>query len=62
VVVSHDRWFLDRIATHIVAFEGNSEVVWFEGNFQQYAEDLKRRKGDDALEPSRISYRPLVRN
>jgi ATP-binding cassette ChvD family protein len=60
VVVSHDRWFLDRLATHILAFEGDSEVVWFEGNFEQYAEDLKRRKGPDALEPSRIKYRKLV--
>ncbi len=60
VVVSHDRWFLDRLATHILAFEGDSEVVWFEGNFEQYHEDLKRRKGADALEPSRIKYRKLV--
>ncbi|MCW2928294.1 MAG: heme transporter ATP-binding protein, partial [Thermoleophilia bacterium] len=60
VVVSHDRWFLDRLATHILAFEGDSEVVWFEGNFEDYAEDLKRRKGPDALEPSRIKYRKLV--
>ena len=60
VVVSHDRWFLDRLATHILAFEGDSEVVWFEGNFEQYAEDLKRRKGPDALEPTRIKYRKLV--
>jgi ATPase subunit of ABC transporter with duplicated ATPase domains len=60
VVVSHDRWFLDRLATHILAFEGESEVVWFEGNFEQYAEDLKRRKGPDALEPKRIKYRKLV--
>ena len=61
VVVSHDRWFLDRLATHILAFEGDSEVVWFEGNFEQYAEDLKRRKGPDALEPTSIKYRKLVR-
>jgi ATP-binding cassette ChvD family protein len=60
VVVSHDRWFLDRLATHILAFEGDSEVVWFEGNFEQYAEDLKRRKGPDALEPTKIKYRKLV--
>jgi ATP-binding cassette ChvD family protein len=60
VVVSHDRWFLDRLATHILAFEGDSEVVWFEGNFEQYAEDLKRRQGPDALEPTRIKYRKLV--
>jgi ATPase subunit of ABC transporter with duplicated ATPase domains len=61
VVVSHDRWFLDRIATHILAFEGDSEVVWFEGNFEQYHEDLKRRKGDDALLPKRVTYRKLTR-
>ena len=60
VVVSHDRWFLDRLATHILAFEGDSEVVWFEGNFEQYAEDIKRRKGPDALEPTSIKYRKLV--
>jgi sulfate-transporting ATPase len=61
VVISHDRWFLDRIATHILAFEGNSEVVWFEGNYQSYIEDLHRRKGADADQPHRIAYRPLVR-
>ena len=61
VVISHDRWFLDRIATHILAFEGDSEVVWFEGNFQAYHEDLKRRKGVDADQPHRIKYKPLVR-
>jgi ATP-binding cassette ChvD family protein len=60
VVISHDRWFLDRIATHILAFEGNSEVVWFEGNYAQYAEDLKRRKGDDAAQPHRIRYKRLT--
>jgi energy-dependent translational throttle protein EttA len=59
VVISHDRWFLDRIATHILAFEGNSEVVWFEGNYAEYAEDLKRRKGDDADSPHRIRYKKL---
>ena len=59
VVTSHDRWFLDRIATHILAFEGDSEVVWFEGNFEQYHDDLKRRKGDDALLPKRVTYRKL---
>ncbi len=59
VVISHDRWFLDRIATHILAFEGNSEVVWFEGNYAEYAEDLRRRKGDDADNPHRIRYKRL---
>ncbi len=59
VVISHDRWFLDRIATHILAFEGNSEVVWFEGNYADYEEDLRRRKGDDALQPHRIRYRRI---
>ncbi|HUF36851.1 MAG TPA: energy-dependent translational throttle protein EttA [Gemmatimonadales bacterium] len=60
VVISHDRWFLDRIATHILAFEGNSEVVWFEGNYADYAVDLKRRKGVDANQPHRIRYKKLV--
>jgi energy-dependent translational throttle protein EttA len=61
VVISHDRWFLDRIATHMLAFEGDSEVVWFEGNYQDYAADLKRRKGVDAGQPHRIRYKKLVR-
>ena len=61
VVISHDRWFLDRIATHILAFEGNSEVVWFEGNYQAYIEDLRKRKGPDADQPHRVTYRKLVR-
>ena len=60
VVISHDRWFLDRIATHILAFEGDSQVVWFEGNHQEYVEDLKRRKGEDAAQPHRIRYKPLA--
>jgi energy-dependent translational throttle protein EttA len=60
VVISHDRWFLDRIATHILAFEGNSEVVWFEGNYQEYVEDYKKRKGEDAAQPHRIRYKPLA--
>jgi ATP-binding cassette ChvD family protein len=60
VVISHDRWFLDRIATHILAFEGNSEVVYFQGNYADYAEDLKRRKGDDADQPHRIRYKRLA--
>jgi ATP-binding cassette ChvD family protein len=61
VVISHDRWFLDRIATHMVAFEGDSEVVWFEGNYQDYAADLKRRKGIEAGQPHRIRFKKLVR-
>jgi sulfate-transporting ATPase len=61
VIISHDRWFLDRVATHILAFEGNSEAVWFEGNYQAYIEDLKKRKGPDADQPHRIKYRKLVR-
>jgi ATP-binding cassette ChvD family protein len=61
VVISHDRWFLDRIATHILAFEGNSEVVFFEGNYQEYVEDFKRRRGDEAAQPHRIKYKPLTR-
>jgi sulfate-transporting ATPase len=59
VVISHDRWFLDRIATHILAFEGNSEVVFFQGNYADYAEDLKRRKGQDADQPHRIRYKKI---
>jgi ATP-binding cassette ChvD family protein len=59
VVISHDRWFLDRIATHILAFEGNSEVVWFEGNYSEYVADLKKRRGDEADEPHRMRYRSL---
>jgi energy-dependent translational throttle protein EttA len=61
VVITHDRWFLDRIATHILAFEGESEVVWFEGNYRAYAEDFHRRKGVDADRPHRIAYKKLVR-
>jgi energy-dependent translational throttle protein EttA len=59
VVISHDRWFLDRIATHILAFEGDSEVVWFEGNFADYEEDKRRRLGDEAVNPHRIKYRRI---
>jgi len=59
VVISHDRWFLDRIATHILAFEGNSEVVWFEGNYQEYVADYHRRKGEQADQPHRIRFKPL---
>jgi ATP-binding cassette ChvD family protein len=61
VVISHDRWFLDRIATHILAFEGDSQVVWFEGNYQEYVADFQRRRGADALQPHRIRYKPLTR-
>jgi ATP-binding cassette ChvD family protein len=62
VVVSHDRWFLDRIATHILAFEGDSQVVWFQGNYQDYEADLRRRIGAEADRPHRIKYRKLVRD
>jgi len=61
VVVSHDRWFLDRIATHILAFEGDSRVVWFEGNYQEYEADRKRRLGPEADQPHRVKYRKLIR-
>jgi ATPase subunit of ABC transporter with duplicated ATPase domains len=61
VVISHDRWFLDRIATHIIAFEGDSRVVWFEGNYQDYEADRHRRLGSEADQPHRIKYKPLVR-
>jgi ATPase subunit of ABC transporter with duplicated ATPase domains len=61
VVISHDRWFLDRLATHILAFEGDSHVEWFEGNFQAYEEDKRRRLGAESTEPHRIKYRPLQR-
>ena len=60
VVISHDRWFLDRIATHILAFESDSQVAWFEGNYQEYVEDYRRRKGEDASQPHRIRYKPLT--
>lgn len=61
VVISHDRWFLDRIATHILAFEGDSQLVWFEGNYQDYEADRKRRLGAEADRPHRIKYRKLTR-
>ena len=61
VVISHDRWFLDRIATHVLAFEGDSVVRWWEGNFTDYEADRKRRLGIDADQPHRIRYKPLVR-
>ena len=59
LVISHDRWFLDRIATHILAFEGDSQVTWFAGNYQEYEADRKRRLGNDAEQPQRIKYKPL---
>lgn len=62
VVISHDRWFLDRIATHMLAFEGDSHVEWFEGNFSDYEADYKRRKGADAAQPHRIKYKPITKN
>ena len=62
VVISHDRWFLDRIATHILAFEGDSKVVWFDGNYSEYENDRKERLGAAAEQPHRIKYRPLTRN
>ena len=61
MVISHDRWFLDRISTHILAFEGNSQVTWFEGNYDDYERDRRRRLGDDADNPKQIKYKPLVR-
>jgi len=61
VVISHDRWFLNKLATHILAFEGGSHVEWFEGNYQDYEQDKKRRLGDDALNPKRIKYKPISR-
>jgi ATPase subunit of ABC transporter with duplicated ATPase domains len=61
VIISHDRWFLDRLATHILAFEGDSHVEWFEGNFAGYLEDKRRRLGNEAVEPHRIKYKPLTR-
>lgn len=62
VIISHDRWFLDRVATHILAFEGDSEVVWFDGNFSEYEEDRKRRLGKDADTPKRVKYASITRN
>jgi sulfate-transporting ATPase len=61
VVISHDRWFLDRIATHILAFEGDSQATWFEGSWQEYADWVRETRGAEALEPHRIRYKPLVR-
>ena len=62
VVISHDRWFLDRIATHILAFEGDSQVVWCDGNYQTTRQNRKERLGTDADQPHRIKYKPLVRS
>jgi ATPase subunit of ABC transporter with duplicated ATPase domains len=61
VVISHDRWFLDRIATHILAFEGDSQVIWVEGNYADYEQDRKKRLGEEAERPHRIKYRRLSR-
>ena len=61
VVISHDRWFLNKLATHILAFEGGSHVEWFEGNYQDYEFDKKRRLGDEALNPKRLKYKPIIR-
>jgi ATPase subunit of ABC transporter with duplicated ATPase domains len=61
VVISHDRWFLDRVATHVLAFEGDSQAVWFEGNFADYQADKVARLGPEATRPHRVTYRKLVR-
>ena len=61
VVISHDRWFLDRICTHILSFEGDSQIKYFEGSFSEYEEDRHKRLGTDADQPHRITYKPLVR-
>ncbi|MDA9282927.1 ATP-binding cassette domain-containing protein, partial [Amylibacter sp.] len=61
VIISHDRFFLDRLCTHMLAFEGDSHVEWFEGNFEEYEEDKKRRLGPDALEPTRVKYKKFTR-
>jgi ATPase subunit of ABC transporter with duplicated ATPase domains len=62
VIISHDRWFLDRIATHVLAFEGDSKVVWFEGNFEGYEEHRRSRLGSEADRPHRLTYKKLVRS
>ena len=61
MVISHDRWFLDRIAAHILAFEGEAHVEWFEGNFEAYEEDKIRRLGPDSVEPKRVKYKKFTR-
>jgi ATPase subunit of ABC transporter with duplicated ATPase domains len=60
MIISHDRWFLDRICTHIMAFEGDSRIVLFEGNYQEYEEDKKKRLGAEALKPTRVKYKKLT--
>jgi ATPase subunit of ABC transporter with duplicated ATPase domains len=60
IVISHDRWFLDRVATHMLAFEGEGHVEWFEGNFEEYEADKKKRLGEDATQPHRMKYKKLV--
>ena len=62
VIITHDRWFLDRVATHILAFEGDSQVIWFEGNYADYEADRRRRLGAEADQPHRIRYKPLTRS
>ena len=62
VVISHDRWFLDRVATHVLAFEGDSKVFWYPGNFSDYEVDKKKRLGADADQPHRVKYKPLIRS
>ncbi len=61
MIISHDRWFLDRVATHILAFEGGSSVLWFDGNFSEYEKNKQKRLGEDAIRPHRIKYRKLTR-
>jgi ATPase subunit of ABC transporter with duplicated ATPase domains len=61
IVISHDRWFLDRVATHILAFEGDSRVVWYDGNYSEYEEDKRKRLGTEADQPHRIRYRQMTR-
>ncbi len=61
IVITHDRWFLDRVATHILAFEGDSRVYWFDGNYSEYEDDKRKRLGVDAAQPHRIRYRQLTR-
>ena len=61
MIISHDRWFLDRVATHVLAFEGNSEVVWFNGNYSDYEEDRKRRLGEESSTPKPIRYANIAR-